>query len=50
MLLPMIVVVWALRAGCGRPDTGARDQYMPELGAGGTWMELVGEARGGNGL
>lgn len=46
----MIVVVWALRAGCGRPETGARDQYMPELGAGATWVEVVGEARAGNGL
>lgn len=46
----MIVVVCALRAGCGCPDTGARDQYMPLAGAGSTSGDVVGEASGGKGL
>lgn len=43
----MMVVVCALRAGCGCPDTGARDQYMPLDGAGGTSVAVIGEASGG---
>lgn len=46
----MMVVVCALRAGCGCPDTGARDQYMPLAGAGSTSGDVVGEASGGKGL
>lgn len=50
MLLPIMVVVCALRAGCGCPDTGARDQYMPLAGAGSTSGDVVAEASGGKGL
>lgn len=46
----MFVVVCALKEGCGCPETGARDQYMPLDGAGGTSGEVVGEASGGKGL
>lgn len=42
-----MVLVCARREGCAWPETGARDQYMPEEGAGGTSGEVVGEARGG---
>lgn len=42
-----MVLVCARSEGCAWPDTGARDQYMPEEGAGGTSGEEVGEARGG---
>lgn len=42
-----MVVVCARSAGWPCPDTGARDQYMPEEGAEGTSGADVGEARGG---
>lgn len=36
MFEPIEAVVWARSAVCGTPDVGARDQYMPEAGAGNT--------------
>lgn len=47
-----MVVVCARSDGCGCPETGARDQYMPEEGAGGTsGADMAGgEARGGKGV
>lgn len=47
MFEPMMVLVWARSEGCAEPETGARDQYMPDEGAGGTSGDVVGEARGG---
>lgn len=41
------MLVCARSEGCAWPDTGARDQYMPEEGAGGTSRAVAGEARGG---
>lgn len=45
-----MVVVCARNAGWPCPETGARDQYMPEEGAGLTSVPVVGDARGGKGV
>ena len=50
MLDPTSVVVWARSAGCGQPDTWARDQYMPDEGAGGTSGAVLGSMSGGKGM
>lgn len=42
-----MVVVCARSAGWPWPDAGARDQYIPEAGAGGRSGAELGEARGG---
>lgn len=44
------MVVCARRAVCGAPQVGARDQYIPEEGAGGTSGAVRGSARGGKGV
>lgn len=41
------MLVCARRLGCGAPDTGALDQYMPEAGAGDTFGAVLGSGRGG---
>jgi hypothetical protein len=50
MLLPTRVVVCARRGLWGAPDTGARDQYMPDEGAAGTSAAVEGSCRGGKGV
>ena len=47
---PTSVVVCARRAVCGAPQAGARLQYMPEDGAGGTSGAVLGSASGGKGV
>ena len=43
------VAVCALSAGCGAPEQGALDQYMPLAGAVGTSREGEGGQAGGGG-
>jgi hypothetical protein len=47
MLEPISVVVCARNAVCEAPDVGARDQYIPEAGAGATSGAVLGSGRGG---
>jgi hypothetical protein len=47
MFEPISVVVCARRAVCEAPDVGARDQYIPEAGAGATSAAVFGSGRGG---
>ena len=49
MLLPTSVVVCARSGECGAPDVGARDQYMPDVGAAGTSGAVFGSWSGGMG-
>jgi hypothetical protein len=45
-----MVVVWARNGVCADPETGARDQYIPDDGAAGTSGDVLGSARGGKGI
>ena len=44
---PIRVVVWARRETGGVPEMGARDQYMPDAGAGWTSGAVLGSGREG---
>lgn len=44
---PIKVHVCARKEVCGAPEVGARDQYIPDAGAGGTSGAVLGSGSGG---